>query len=229
MKTPIDVVKGKIVDVDEHGVVTIKAQYDDWITLTHRQYKECLVQMIDSRPLSDKQRKACYAMLGEIGDWIGESKERTKELMKIEFLVNELDMTADHIFSLSDAPMSLVCAFQKFLVRFIIDHDIPCMFSLLNYVDDVADYVYACLINKKCCVCGKKADLHHVDHVGIGRDRDDIIHEGMRVLPLCRLHHGEAHQAGEKSFEEKYHLGGGIVADKTICRIYKLKGRKKDA
>lgn len=63
MKTPVDVVTGTIVDVSDNGVVTIKAQYDDWFTLTKRGYSKCLVQMIDSRPLSDKQRRACYALL----------------------------------------------------------------------------------------------------------------------------------------------------------------------
>jgi hypothetical protein len=71
--------------------------------------------------------------------------------------------------------MSLVCAFQRFLVRFILDWDIPCNFPLLNFVDDIADYVYGCLIHKKCCICGAKADLHHLDHVGMGRNRNEIL------------------------------------------------------
>ena len=61
MKSPIDVVKGKITGYDEKtGIVTIQARYDDLYTLLKRDYKECLVQMIDSRSLSDKQRKCCY-------------------------------------------------------------------------------------------------------------------------------------------------------------------------
>ena len=30
----------------------------------------------------------------------------------------------------------------------------------------------------------------------------------------------------DAEFFEKYHLDGGIVLDKTLCRIYKLKHRK---
>lgn len=85
MKTPIDIVKGKIVDIDSHGIVTIKAQYDDWYTLIKREYRECEIQMIDGRKLSDKQRKACYALIGVIADYTGDTKQRTKELMKLEF------------------------------------------------------------------------------------------------------------------------------------------------
>lgn len=228
MKTPIDVVKGRIVDVDERGTVTIKAHYDDWFTLTKREYKDCLVQMVDARPLSDKQRKACYALIREIAEYTGMGNDPTKEYMKLKFLADDLGETADKIFSLSNAPMSLVCAFQRFLVRFILDWDIPCRFSLLEFVDDIQDYIYSCLVNKKCVICGKHADLHHVDHVGIGSDRDEIIHEGMQAMPLCRVHHTECHTIGQQTFNEKYHFDKGIELDKTLCRIYGLKRRKND-
>lgn len=227
MKTPIDTVKGVIVGYDERrGEVLIRAPYDDIYTMIKREYKTCLVQMVDSRPISDKQRRTCYALIGAIADYTGNGKDSTKEYMKLKFLTEDFGETADKIFSLANAPMSLVCAFQKFLVHFVLEWDIPLKFSLLNMVDDIADYVYACLVNKKCCVCGKRAQLHHVDHVGIGRDREEIIHEGMEAMPLCGEHHGECHTMGQRSFEEKYHLEGGIVLDKTLCKIYGVKARK---
>lgn len=227
MKTPIDIVKGRITDIDEHGIVTIKCRYDDWKTLLRRQYSECLVQMVDSRPLSDKQRRACYKLLREISNFTGMGLDPTKEYMKLKFLIEDLEQTADQMFSLSNAPMSLVCAFQRFLIRFIVDWDIPCSFSLLDFVDDIHDYIYACLMKKKCCVCGRPCDLHHIDRVGMGRDRDEIIHEGMEALPLCRIHHDEDHDMGEERFQRKYHIDGGVVLDKTLCKIYELK-RKED-
>lgn len=228
MRSPIDVVKGRIVDVDSDGTVTIKVHYDDWHTLVKRQYKECNVQFIDSRKLSRKQRNMCYALLKDISEYTGMGLDPTKEHMKIKFLAEDLQQTADKIFSLSNAPMSLVCAFQRFLVHFILDWDIPCSMRLLDFVDDVDDYIYACLVAKKCCICGRKADLHHVDHVATGRDREEIIHEGMRVQPLCRLHHTEAHLLGQKTFNEKYHIHGGIELDKALCRQYGLKRKEQE-
>ena len=227
MKSPIDTVKGTIVGYDERRQeVLIRAPYDDWRTMTRREYKSCLVQLVDSRPLSDKQRKMCYALLREIADYTGQGMDPTKEWMKIKFLVDDMEQTADKIFSLSNAPMSLVCAFQRYLIRFILDWDIPCSFPLLEYADDVPDYIYSCLMNKKCCICGKHADLHHVDRVGMGRDRTDIIHEGLEVLPLCREHHAQAHTMPDAEFFERYHLPGGIVMDRTLCRIYGLKAKR---
>lgn len=134
MKSPIDIVRGRIVDIDERGIVTIKARYDDWPILLKRGYKECNIQMIDSRPLSDKQRRTCYKLIREISNYTGMGLDPTKEYMKLKFLAEDLQATADQMFSLSNAPMSLVCAFQRFLVHFILDWDIPCSFPLLDFV-----------------------------------------------------------------------------------------------
>lgn len=230
MKTPVDIVEGRILGYNERtGKLLIEARYDDWPTMVKRGYKKAAVQLIDSRPLSDQQRKCCYALLGAISEHTGMGKDMTKEWMKLKFLADDLEQTADHIFSLSNAPMSLVCAFQRFLVRFVLDWDIPCKFSLLEYVDDVADYIYACLISKKCCISGMPAELHHVDRVGMGRDRTDILHEGLEALPLAHEYHMEAHAMSDREFFDKYHLPGGIVLDKTLCRIWKLKARKHNA
>lgn len=227
MKGPVDTITGRIEEYDERrGELTIRAPYSDWPTMVKRGYKECLVQLIDSRTLSDKQRRACYALIGAISDHTGVGKDPTKEWLKIKFILEDLEGTADQIFSLSNAPMSLVCAFQRFLVRFILDWDIPTKFSLLDMVDDVPDYIYACLISKKCVVCGRPAELHHVDRVGMGRDRTDILHEGLEALPLCRGHHTEAHMIPDSEFFEKYLLPGGIELDRTLCRIWKLKSRR---
>lgn len=228
MKTPVDTVKGKIVGYDERTQeLLIRARYDDWYTMTKREYRECLVQPLDSRPLSDRQRKMCYALLREISDYTGQDVHSAKEYLKLRFLADDFGETADRIFSLSNAPMSLVCAFQRYLVRFIVEYDIPCRVSLLEYADDVPDYIYACLIAKKCCITGRPAELHHIDRVGMGRDRDDIIHEGMEVLPLSREMHQEAHTMSDGEFFEKYHLPGGVVMDKTLCRIYKVKAKRE--
>lgn len=227
MRSPADTVKGRIVGYDDRRQeLLIRAPYDDWLTMTKRDYQTCLVQLVDSRPLSDKQRNCCYALIRAISHYTGQGLDTTKEWLKIKFMAEDLEGTADKIFSLSNAPMSLVCAFQRYIVRFILDWDIPTEFSLLDMVDDVQDYIYSCLVNKKCCICGGHTDLHHVERVGMGRNRDEIIHEGMEVLPLCREHHGIAHTMPDEEFFERYHLPGGIVMDKTLCRLYGLKARR---
>lgn len=224
----IDRVRGRIVDYDERrGEVIIRAPYTDYVAMCRREYKEVEIQLIDSRPLSDKQRRSCYAMIREIAQWSGDTTDSIKTALKLDFWCGELLQMADTMFSMSNAPMSIVAAFQKWLATFIVRNDVPTKKSMLEYVDDVDDYVYQCLIHKKCAICGKKADLHHVDAVGMGRDRTEIVHEGMEVLPLCREHHIEMHTTGKESFFAKHHLNSGISADKTICRIYGIKRKKE--
>ena len=229
MAAVIDRVRGRIIGYDERrGVVTIEAPYSDFAAMCRREYREVDITMIDSRPLSAQQRRSCYAMIREIAAWMGEMNATdAQEATEKAFHSALLQETADSMFSLSDAPMSVVAAFQSWLARYIVRNDIPTQRPMLDYVDDVQDYVYACLVNRKCPICGKKADLHHVTAVGMGRDRTEIIHDGMEVMPLCREHHTEIHTIGKADFFKKYHLNGGIECDKTICRIYGLKRSKK--
>ena len=229
MRKAVDVVTGRIVDYDErtHELV-IRARYDDYFNLAKREIRECSIQMRDGRRLSTKQRNLCYKLLREISEYTGMGLDPTKEWMKQKFVEEVAYEGVEHGFSLADAGMSLICAFQRYLVRFIIDWDIPTSFPLLDYVDDVPDYLYACLAKKVCCICGKPSDLHHVDHVGTGRDRDEIIHEGMEALPLCRVHHTEVHAVGQKTFNKKHHIEKGIILDKRLCEVYGLKTKKED-
>lgn len=215
-------IKGKITDIKEDGTAVIVASINP-TEFIRKEIKECYVDYIDSRPLSYKQRRMCYALMNAIAEWSGNEPEDIKEYFKMEFWANNLDTLADKIFSLSNAPMSLVAAFQKFLIKFIISNDVPVKRPLLEYVDDIDDYVYMCLIHKKCAICGKKAELHHVDTVGMGNDRTAVQHEGREAMSLCREHHTEYHTIGKSAFLDKYHLNGGIKIDKTILKIYGLK------
>lgn len=224
MRDPLEHLTGTITDYDGH-TITIKVDFDDTDLFLKREFKTASVQLEDSRPLSGKQRRNVYAMIRDISVWSGYEPEEVKQILKLDFWANHMMQVSDSIFSLSNAPMSIVAAFQSWLARFIVNNDVPTKLPMLKYVDDVGDYIYACVAAKKCCVCGKRADLHHVDRIGMGRDRTDVIHIGLRVLPLCREHHIEAHTMPDADFIGRYHLlNDGIEADKTICRIYGLKG-----
>lgn len=217
-----NIIKGTITDIREDGTVTIKAQVDPYI-LIHRQVKDCYIDLIDSRPLSDKQRRMCYALINAIAEWSGSTTEEVKEAFKLEFWAERVETLADKVFSLANAPMSLIAEFQRFLIDFIITNDVPVKRPLLEYVDDIGHYTYMCLIHKKCVICGRRADLHHIDTVGMGNDRTDVQHLGREVISLCREHHTEIHTLGKKGFMERYHLDSGVIADKTVLKIYNLR------
>lgn len=214
--------KGKVVGLSEDGTATIKAQVP-LAQFLHREVKEVYVDMIDSRPLSDKQRRMCYALVNAIADWAGSGTEEVKEAFKLDFWAERVDTLSDKIFSLSNAPMSLVAEFQRFLVAFILTHDVPTKRPLREYVDDIEAYTYLCLVRRKCAVCGRRAELHHIDAVGMGNDRTEVQHEGREVMSLCREHHTELHTVGKAEFMAKYHLDGGVPCDRTIMKIYGLR------
>jgi hypothetical protein len=214
--------KGTILSVEEDGTAYVKTTVDPYY-YEKQGITECYIDWIDSRPLSGAQRRMVYALVNAIAEWSGSEPNDIKEAFKMEFWANHVESIADKVFSLSNAPMSLVAAFQKFLINFILENDVPLKFSLLEYVDDTKDYVYKCLIHKKCAICGKRADLHHIDAVGMGNDRTEVQHLGREAMSLCRVHHTEIHSLGRQAFMRKYHLNGGIEIDKTLLKIYGLK------
>lgn len=221
-------VKAKIMNITPQGQMILVAPADiDRIDRWNA--KEALVEIVDPRPLSSDQRKMCYALINAIADFSGHSTTGAKEFLKLEFLADNVGRLGDKIFSLANAPMSLVAQFQKWLVDFCIEFDVPTKLPLYEYCDDLDAYVFSCIMHKRCVICGKRADLHHCEksRVGLG-SREKMIHEGLEVITLCRLHHDECHSMSEREFFDKYHLNGGIRADKTICRLYKLKTKKEN-
>jgi len=229
-----DTIVGEIVNVSPSGEATIKAtiSLDDY---TRKGYRKVLIYLQDSREISDKQRKFCYALISDIADWQGDHERAAgkavwKEYLKLKYIVDDLEPLARRMFSLSNAPVDIINGFLRFLIDFILENDIPTKKSLLEYVDEnsIKDYIYSCLINKKCCICGKPCDLHHADRIGLGGNREEVIHEGLEVLPLCRTHHQEVHSKGDPDFYKLYHLDGGITCDKTIIKIYHLKSKKEN-
>ena len=165
----------------------------------------------DKRCISPEQRRKAYALMGEISIW------------KHDFIQRHIEGLHKELFSLSDCDMTTARDFITYLIDFMLEFDVPSRMPLYDLCDDIHRYVYACMMQKKCAVCGKKTELHHVDRVGMGRDRKEICHIGMEALPLCSDHHKEAHMHGDHVLLGKYHLQT-VVIDAKIAKKYKLKG-----
>ena len=120
--------------------------------------------------------------------------------------------------------MTVARQFITYLIDFCLIWDVPCGEPIYALCEDIPRYIYSCLINKKCAVCGAHAELHHFDAVGNGRNRKEICHIGMRALPLCRKHHIEIHKTGRDTFLKRYILEP-VRIDERIAQVYKLKGR----
>lgn len=222
----MEIVNGVIRDIDEHGI-TIFAPYQNIDRAILRQYREVQVGLSDGRTISMEQRRKAYALMAEIAEWVGDLPEFVKRQLKMDFVVNRMQALQKQMFSLSDCSMTLAREFITFLIEFMLEHDVPSRTPLYELCEDIGKYVYACAINKKCIICGRKAELHHAeDRIGMGGDREEISHLGMRVQPLCREHHDEAHSKTQAAFNEAYHVVS-VKADEAICKKWRLKHQKK--
>lgn len=186
---------------------------------------QVLVVWQDKRGISSEQRRKAWALMTEIADYQGQSKEDVYAEQKTAFTLKHLEILQGELFRLSSATVTSARAFITMLIEIIIEYGIPTKEPLYGLCDDIPRYVYACAMNKKCAVCGRKAELHHVDRVGMGRNRNEINHLGMRFLPLCggiEGHHEEDHRIGETAFQAKYHIEP-IPIDERIAKKYRLR------
>lgn len=212
---------GRITNASPRAL-TIEVPYDP--RFVSQQWDEVQVDIPDGRRISPEQRRKAYALMGDIAAWAGMGDDEVKLTVKHEFMQRHLEGLHKELFSLADCDMTTARSFISYLVDFVLEFDVPLKMPLLEVCDDIQKAVYACLMHKKCIICGGKCDLHHVDRVGMGGNRDDMCHIGMECLPLCREHHREAHDHGDQTLMDRYHLEP-IVIDKKIAQLYKL-GRR---
>jgi len=221
-------VVGFIVDLLKDGTAIIRAQIPNIEQALRRGFLKVEIILWDGRRISPEQRRKCYALLGEIAEYTdgirtAETVDEQKRLLKMEFMLRRMEATERRMFSLSDCDMSTAREFITYLIDFIIANDIPTRVPLIDNCDDIAAYMYACTMHRKCAVCGRPADIHHCEgsRIGAGVDRDKVHQLGREVLPLCRVHHTECH-SDEAGFIKKYHLQK-IKLDEQLCKRLRLK------
>lgn len=220
---------GLIVDLFKDGTAVIKAKIPNIEQALRRGFLKVEIILWDGRRISPEQRRKCYALLGEIAEYTdgirtAETVDEQKRLLKMEFMLKRMEATERRMFSLADCDMSTAREFITYLIDFIIANDIPTRVPLIDNCDDIAAYMYACAMHRKCAVCGKPADIHHCEgsRIGAGVDRTKVHQLGREVLPLCRVHHTELHAIPESEFIAKYHLQK-VKLDELLCKRLKFK------
>jgi hypothetical protein len=189
--------------------------------------QNAIVFAFDADKHTEEQHRKIFALVNDIALWYGETPEYTRWMLQLLFCAE----TEQESFSLSwDAENCLSKAnaskFVDYMVRLVIEQGIPSPDLLTQKTEDIGKALYYSLVNKKCAVCGQKAEFHHENAVGAGRNRKEICHIGMKGIPLCRKHHSECHTIGQQSFNEKYHIFG-ITVNEKIAEVYHLGKAKK--
>ena len=101
------------------------------------------------------------------------------------------------------------------LIEFSLEHGIQLSDLAINRTDDIGKYLYYCIKHKRCAVCGRLGEIHHVDTIGMGNDRRHVDDSEYRKICLCREHHIEVHKIGLNDFEKKHKVYGIVVKEIT--------------
>lgn len=174
------------------------------------------LRLDDGRTISAEQRRKIFAIIRDIALWSGHEPEYLRPLLTWDFCCKY----KSDFFSLSDVDLTTAKDFITYLIDFCFYFNVPTKDTLLNETDDISKYLYLCLEHRKCAICNKHAEVHLVDRIGMGRDREKIVHIGLKAIALCREHHDEAHIREKELFAENFIYG--IKLDKYLCDVLNL-------
>lgn len=143
----MEIAQGVIQEFNENGKAIIIADIPNINRALFRKYKNVLIGFSDGRKISAKQMRKIYVLLKYIAEWIGDTEENTKALMKIQFNM-QIQSVGKHIISFRDCDMTTAREFISLLINFMIENEIYSGEPLYLLNDDIEKYIYACLINK---------------------------------------------------------------------------------
>lgn len=209
---------GRITGISGHKVTLSVESLEELASLslyTTVEQPEAVLQISDDRHISPVQRKKAYAIMGEMANYFGYFPDEMKEWMKYFFEAE----TGHEYFSFATIDMTTAREFITFLLEYALRHHVPMKKSALEYQDDLEAYMYQSLKYRSCVICGKDADVHHIDAVGRGNDRNLVDHRGRKLIALCREHHQLAHNMGWPSFSAEYHVVGVALKSEDLIRL----------
>lgn len=177
---------------------TLNADYLD--LLAHGGQNNVDIRLIDNRGITGKQNKVAHALIGDVATWSGDYPILVEQYLKYYFMAD-----SGYWFSHASATRSQAREWIDFLIEFVLSNDVP-LPKRYEYLTQNTSWFYYCLKYRKCCICGKHADVAHVETVGMGRNRQEIDHSDHRFMALCRKHHTEQHTIGIQLFLKLYQI-----------------------
>lgn len=178
---------------------------DPMVSLIRQQdVRQVEIGVDDGRTITVQQRRKIYATLRDIAEHTGYTDAAMKEVMKVEHMFK----TGCEYFSLGSCSVTQAREFINTLLEYALKEGVIMTESGLQRTDDIDTYLIQCIRYKKCCICGRSGELHHVDAIGMGGDRRHYNDSGNQVMELCREHHTIYHQEGKQKFMEKYKVYG---------------------
>lgn len=182
-------------------------------------------EIADTRKARPQQRRLFFALIGDIWNWSGQLTEELKEYFYIQYAIK----TNGKVISLKNESKSSVSDVNQLLdlvIDFMFDWNVPFKEGYKLLPKEEEYYLYQCCRHRICTVCGKHADIHHLDTIGMGGNRTKVDHTKRHVIALCREHHQEIETIHNKAFAKKYHVPlEGIMLDEETLRKIGVKGK----
>lgn len=176
-------------------------------------------RLFDSRVITAPQRKFINALCRDIARYTGDTIDQVREHRKLEFIQDK----GLPYFSTSElaknCSVSLASQFISYIVDFCLDNDIGLTEAPSRYLDDIKPYLIKCLWIRKCVICGKDAEVHHVDAIGMGRNRKKVDHSKHNMMALCWKHHGQLHNGGQETFMRRHHVVGVLMNEEQYKKL----------
>lgn len=167
----------------------------------------------DNRMMSDKQRKLIFSLINDLSKFYGYDTYDQRKLEEFMF-----EMAYQRNIDLGNCQKQDASAFIDLMIEQVMRDGVQ-LSSRYKYLLDDTNYFYQCVKYRRCCVCGKDADIHHVRAVGMGMNRRYVDHSKYPLEALCRVHHTECHKIGQNSFDSKYKLTPVYLDIETIKRL----------
>lgn len=185
------------------NIEQLKTMYDDDLSKIYAR-----IEIVDPRKARPAQRKLFFALLNDIQIWSGAPM---KDFLKDFFYTTYAIENGGAEISLADDTKNTVSDANKLLdivIDFMFDWSVPFKQGYELLPRDENYFLYQCCKHRKCVVCGRNADIHHMNGstVGAGSNRNKIDHTKRYVLPLCRVDHNLIHSQGEDEFCKMNHL-----------------------
>lgn len=172
--------------------------------LWQRNVRQVEVGVDDGRLITIAQRRKIYATLRDLAEYTGYTDEAMKEVMKAEHRIR----CGCGYFSLSDCSVTTAREYINTLMEYALKEGVILQESGIVRTDDIDTYLIQCIRYCKCCICGRAAEIHHVDAIGMGNDRRHYDDSQNQVMALCREHHTIYHQRGRERFMGIYKVYG---------------------
>lgn len=180
--------------------------------------------LFDNRIITAPQRRKVYAILSDIVKHTGNGEDEydvdsIKQDMKLIFCEkNKVEM-----FSLSEnsrtCTVTTASMFITFLLDFCMEYDVPLSEAPLELAEDIKHYLINCLIKRQCVICWDLGQVHHVDTIGMGRNRKKVDHTKHQLMCLCDDHHKEYHRVGGVTFANRHHVAGVLLNEEQYKKM----------